>query len=88
VLVKAGLQSPQKKSLMHLQSRFSTVNNTSVVTQSCQHNSGMTISKGTRDYPLFPIFAASTYQCSAVVEFNTINICVFASTVVCSTGFK
>lgn len=67
-LVKAGLKSPRKKSLMHLQSRFSTVNNTSFFTQSCQHNSNMTISKGRRDYSPFPIFAASAQQCLDVVE--------------------
>lgn len=61
-LVKAGLKSPCQKSLMHLQSRFSTVHNTSFFTQSCQHNSNMTISKGRKGYSPFPIFAASAQQ--------------------------
>lgn len=67
-LVKAGLKSPCQKSFMHLQSRFSTVNNISFFTQSCQHNSNMTISKGRRDYSPFPIFAASAQQCLDVTE--------------------
>lgn len=66
--VKAGLKSPWKKSLMHLQSSFSTVNNTSFFTQSCQHNSNMTISKGRRDYSPFPSFAACAQQCLDVEE--------------------
>lgn len=67
-LVKDGLKFLWKKNLMHLQSRFSTVNNTSFSTQSCQHNSNMTISKGRRDYSLFPIFASSAQECLDVVE--------------------
>lgn len=53
---------------MCLQSRFKTVSTESSFNQSCQHNSNMTISKGKRDYSLFPIFAASAHQCSDVVE--------------------
>lgn len=67
---ESWIESPteKKKSLMHLQTTFSTVNNTSFFTQSCQRNSNMTISKGKRDYSAFPFFAASALQCSAVVE--------------------